>query len=92
LRKNNEQFPWQHDGFVHNNSKKQEVFLFPVVTLFGGSCTFAIIYEMAVSFVSNNSSHTVGDTICSQWADTSVNKSSQKMEVSRAISAVLGYT
>jgi hypothetical protein len=36
LRKPNEQFPWQYDGFVHKNSIKQEVFPFPFVTVFAG--------------------------------------------------------
>jgi hypothetical protein len=40
---------------------------------------------MTVSFVSNGTPHTVGDTICSRWADTSINKLSQKLEVSRAL-------
>lgn len=94
LRKPNEQFPWQHDGFVHNNSTKQEVFIFHVVTFFWDFDAVHINIDTAVSYVSSGSSHTVGDTICLQRADTSLSKLSQKWKCQGQglYRAVLGYT
>lgn len=51
----------------------------------GTRALFALIYDTAVSFVSDWSSHTVGDTICLRQADTSINIPSQRVEVSRAM-------